>query len=92
MSRHRAVRNLDIDDVLEEDEYNSEYDENEFDEEQLSNEDLDRLDDGLDYVYGVIGYDTFLTAREIKEALWNFYFDQEQTVDWALGNTHLRIE
>ncbi|KAI8326916.1 P-loop containing nucleoside triphosphate hydrolase protein [Blakeslea trispora] len=84
MSRHRAVRNLDIDDVLEEDEYNSEYDENEFDEEQLSNEDLDRLDDGLDYVYGVIGYDTFLTAREIKEALWNFYFDQEQTVDWAL--------
>ncbi|KAI8370105.1 hypothetical protein EDC96DRAFT_542875 [Choanephora cucurbitarum] len=84
MSRHRAVRNLDIDDVLDEDEYDSQYDDNEFDEEQLSNEDLDKLDDGLDYVYSVIGYDTFLTAREIKEALWNFYFDREETVDWAL--------
>ena len=27
-----------------------------------------------------------MTASEIKEALWNFYFDREETVDWALGN------
>ncbi|KAI8087598.1 P-loop containing nucleoside triphosphate hydrolase protein [Gilbertella persicaria] len=84
MSRHRAVRNLDIDDVLEEDDYNSEYDENELDETQLSNEDMDKLDDGLAYVYSIIGYDTFLTAKEIKEALWYYYFDREETVDWAL--------
>ncbi|KAG2202155.1 hypothetical protein INT46_005793 [Mucor plumbeus] len=85
MSRHRAVRNLDIDDILDEDEYESEYDENQIDETEISNEDLDKLDDGLAYVYSIIGEDTILTAKEIKEALWYYYFDREETIDWALG-------
>ncbi|KAF1796536.1 hypothetical protein FB192DRAFT_1404960 [Mucor lusitanicus] len=85
MSRHRAVRNLDIDDILDEDEYESEYDENQLDETEISNEDLDKLEDGLAYVYSVIGEDTILTASEIKEALWYYYFDREETINWALG-------
>ncbi|EPB86051.1 hypothetical protein HMPREF1544_07127 [Mucor circinelloides 1006PhL] len=84
MSRHRAVRNLDIDDILDEDEYESEYDENQLDEADISNEDLDKLEDGLAYVYSVIGEDTILTATEIKEALWYYYFDREETINWAL--------
>ncbi|KAK4517031.1 uncharacterized protein ATC70_000359 [Mucor velutinosus] len=84
MSRHRAVRNLDIDDILDEDEYESEYDENHFDETEISNEDLDKLEDGLAYVYSVIGEDTILTATEIKEALWYYYFDREETINWTL--------
>lgn len=56
------------------------------DESQLSNEDLDALEEGLDYVYGVIGQDVPLTDVEIKEALWYYYFDKDETVNWALGN------
>ncbi|KAI8334735.1 hypothetical protein BC941DRAFT_472662 [Chlamydoabsidia padenii] len=84
MSRHRAVRNLDLDDVLDEDQLDTEYDENQLDESQLSNEDLDALEEGLDYVYGVIGQDVPLTDVEIKEALWYYYFDKDETVNWAL--------
>ncbi|KAI8640367.1 P-loop containing nucleoside triphosphate hydrolase protein [Parasitella parasitica] len=50
----------------------------------MSTEDLDKLDEGLAYVYSVIGDDTILTSREIKEALWYYYFDREETVNWAL--------
>ncbi|KAI8975254.1 hypothetical protein BDF20DRAFT_836672 [Mycotypha africana] len=84
MSRHRAVRNLDVDDILDDEDYGEDYDENDFNEDELSNEDLDKLDEGLAYVYSVIGDDTFLTAKEIREALWEFYFDKEETVEWAL--------
>ncbi|ORZ18623.1 hypothetical protein BCR42DRAFT_307275, partial [Absidia repens] len=85
MSRHRAVRNLDLEDVLDEDQIeNDDYDENQLDESQLSNEDLDALEEGLDYVYGVIGTDIPLTDIEIKEALWYYYFDKDETVNWAL--------
>jgi hypothetical protein len=52
----------------------------------MTNEDLDKLDDGLAYVYSVIGEDTILTAKEIKEALWYYFFDREETIEWALGN------
>lgn len=92
-------------DILDEDEYESEYDENQrkarsicqlqsktthcirfvVDETEISNEDLDKLEDGLAYVYSVIGEDTILTASEIKEALWYYYFDREETINWALG-------
>ena len=36
-------------------------------------------------MYSVIGEDTILTAAEIKEALWYYYFDREETINWALG-------
>jgi hypothetical protein len=54
-------------------------------ENELSNEDLDKLDDGLAYVYSVIGDDTSITGREIRDALWYYYFDYEETIGWALG-------
>lgn len=51
----------------------------------MSNEDLDKLDEGLVFICSVIGEDTVLSAKEIKEALWYYYFDREQTLEWALG-------
>ncbi|KAI9015319.1 hypothetical protein CLU79DRAFT_348208 [Phycomyces nitens] len=84
MSRHRAVRNLDLDDVLD-DEYDEEYDENTLDENEMTNEDLEALDDGLSYVYSVVGDNCPLTDVEIKEALWYYYFDKKETINWALN-------
>lgn len=51
----------------------------------MTNEDLDKLDEGLAYIYTIIGEDTVLTAKEIKEALWYYFFDKEETLEWALG-------
>ncbi|GAA5812847.1 hypothetical protein MFLAVUS_006306 [Mucor flavus] len=84
MSRHRAVRNLDIDDILQEDDYDSEYDENAIDETAISTEDLETLEESLTYIYSIIGEDTILSEKEIKETLWNSYFDTEETLNWAL--------
>ncbi|KAI9306658.1 hypothetical protein BJ944DRAFT_159486 [Cunninghamella echinulata] len=84
MSRHRAVRNIDLDDVLDEEQYDDEYDENQLDESQLTNEDIMALDEGLEYIYSIIGDHTPLTDVEIKEALWYYYFDKEETLNWAL--------
>ncbi|KAI8094054.1 hypothetical protein BDF21DRAFT_407877 [Thamnidium elegans] len=86
MSRHRAVRNLDIDDILQEDDYDSEYDEDAIDETAISTEDLETLEEALTYIYSIIGEDTVLSEKEIKETLWNSYFDTEETLNWALGN------
>ncbi|KAG2228809.1 hypothetical protein INT48_000082 [Thamnidium elegans] len=84
MSRHRAVRNLDIDDILQEDDYDSEYDEDAIDETAISTEDLETLEEALTYIYSIIGEDTILSEKEIKETLWNSYFDTEETLNWAL--------
>ncbi|KAG1502354.1 hypothetical protein G6F47_001239 [Rhizopus delemar] len=84
MSRHRAVRNLDVDGILEEDYYQSES-ENDFDESELTNEDLDLLDEGLEYIESVIGENNgILSSRQIKEALWYYYLNKEETLEWAL--------
>jgi hypothetical protein len=59
----------------------------------MSNEDLNKLDEGLAYVYSVIGDDTILSAAEIKEALWHYFFDTEETIEWALGkDTYMKRE
>ncbi|CAO3640610.1 unnamed protein product [Cunninghamella blakesleeana] len=71
-------------DVLQEDQYDNEYDENEFDESQLTNEDIAALNEGLEYIYSVIGDNIPLTDTEVKEALWYYYFDKEETINWAL--------
>ncbi|KAG1198815.1 hypothetical protein G6F70_005463 [Rhizopus microsporus] len=88
MSRHRAIRNLDINDVLDEDDYESSFEEeevqDEFDESQLTNEDLDLLYEGLDYIHAAIGKNDVLSDRQIKETLWYYYFNKEDTLDWAL--------
>lgn len=56
------------------------------DETAISTEDLETLEESLTYIYSVIGEDTILSEKEIKETLWNSYFDTEETLNWALGN------
>lgn len=54
------------------------------DETQISNEDADALEEGVAYVQSVVG-DVPIPALEIKEALWYYYFDREETVNWVMG-------
>jgi elongation factor 1 alpha-like protein len=45
------------------------------------------LDDALDRVQEVIGDErsTGLTDQEIRDVLWDNFFDVERTIQWALG-------
>lgn len=46
-----------------------------------------QLNDGLEQIRLVIGGEetTGLSDQSIKDALWEYYFDAEKTVEWALG-------
>ncbi|KAG2185185.1 hypothetical protein INT44_001975, partial [Umbelopsis vinacea] len=85
MSRHRNVRNLDIDDVLAEDDYSDEeeYDQAEgggMDLSEMSDEDRAAMDEGVAHIYSVIGDDTSISLQTIQETLWYYYFDKEESI------------
>jgi HBS1 N-terminus len=46
-----------------------------------------QMNDGLEQVRLVIGNEVTseLSDNSIKDALWEYYFDIERTVQWALG-------
>ncbi|KAJ1821040.1 hypothetical protein LPJ60_002864, partial [Coemansia sp. RSA 2675] len=84
MSRHRAVRNLNLEEEL----YDEEDDGAIYDELQdISEDDQARLIKGVEAVKGAIGSDTGIEDREIKESLWYYFFDEEATIAW-LQKTH----
>ncbi|KAJ2725082.1 hypothetical protein GGI07_001550 [Coemansia sp. Benny D115] len=83
MSRHRAVRNLDL-----EEEFYDEEDGNDYDELQdISEEEQAKLQQGVKSVKDALGPNTGIDDREIKESLWYYYFDSAATIAW-LRKTH----
>lgn len=79
MSRHRFVRNLNIHEELEEDEHDYDM------FEGITPEQQDQLDSATDAVLAVLGPNPFVREQEIREVLWDNYFDVNETSDWALG-------
>lgn len=80
MSRHRAVRNIDLDEELAEDDFDTE--DNPY--EDISEEDHIQLEDALVQLVGLIGTpgdESGFTEREMKDALWNSYFDVDQALN-----------
>ncbi|TKY89136.1 hypothetical protein EX895_001667 [Sporisorium graminicola] len=77
MSRHRAVRNLDLDEELAEDDC---YDDDPYD--NLSPEDHDAMAEAYSQTLDVLGPTSSngFTEREIKDILWDAYFDVESAV------------
>ncbi|KAH0545239.1 hypothetical protein FGG08_000693 [Glutinoglossum americanum] len=82
MSRHRVVRNLDLDEELDA------YDGDEYYEEDsgVSMGDGEQMREGLYKVKEVIGGDIpGVTDRAIEEALWRYYYDIEKSVRYLLS-------
>merc|ERR1711939_1284142 len=83
MSRHRAVRNLDLDDELDDGAF-------EEDEEHpgITPEQQEQMASGLANIQGILGSSSVVTEKEIRDALWYYYFDEEKTVGWLLDQQH----
>ena len=81
MSRHRAVRNLNLDDELAEDDDFDVQDGNPYDD--ISEDDRAQLEDALAQLVEVLGQPgngSGFTEREMKDTLWDTYFDIDQSV------------
>lgn len=78
MSRHRNVRNLDIDDVLDEaDPYEDE-------SEPITDEQREQLATGVARVQSVLD-GVEIPRAEIEETLWYYYFDVEKSIEYLLS-------
>ncbi|KAK2466434.1 hypothetical protein APHAL10511_002076 [Amanita phalloides] len=87
MSRHRHVRSINIHDELNDDAISDggEYD--------MTPEHQEQMDAGLDAVRTVIGDEATsgLSDASLKDALWEYYFDVDKTIQWALDEQERRI-
>ncbi|KAG6831884.1 hypothetical protein H0H92_007001 [Tricholoma furcatifolium] len=79
MSRHRHYRNINIEDELDDDALSD-------GGEEMTDEQHAQLLHGLEEVRNVLGDESVsgLSDKDLKDALWEFFFDQEQTIQWAL--------
>ncbi|KAG6850053.1 hypothetical protein H0H93_001869 [Arthromyces matolae] len=80
MSRHRHYRNINIQDELDDDALSD------GGEEEMTDEEHARLLHALEEVRQVLGDENVsgLSDREIKDVIWEFFFDVQETIRWAL--------
>lgn len=85
MSRHRAVRNLNLDDELAEDDGDDYMEEDSNPYDDISQEDHEQLEAALSQLTGVMGQpgsqQAGFSEREMKDALWDAYFDVDSAVN-----------
>jgi elongation factor 1 alpha-like protein len=73
MSRHRDVRNLDTDALLDD----------EAGGDAMSPEEAEKLDQAVDAITERIG-DGF-SIKEVRDTAWYYYFDVDQSTNYLLG-------
>ncbi|BGP72534.1 hypothetical protein NBRC10513v2_005930 [Rhodotorula toruloides] len=84
MSRHRAVKNLDLADEL---------DDGGFDEggdyyEDMTSEQQAQMAQAFSAVQAVLGTDSGISDKSIRDALWDSYFDADGTIAYLLDEQH----
>ncbi|KAA1465998.1 hypothetical protein DENSPDRAFT_5738 [Dentipellis sp. KUC8613] len=80
MSRHRFVRNLDLEDERDDGALSDGGD------EDMTREQRILMERGLDHIRNIIGSeeDSGFTDSFIEDTLWDCYFDVEKSVEWLL--------
>ncbi|PVU87273.1 hypothetical protein BB561_006402 [Smittium simulii] len=75
MSRHRAIRNLNLEEELYSDEENEDYSEK-------SEQDILKLEQCLKNIKAKLGNQQKIPDKEIKDTLWYYYFDEKKTISY----------
>ncbi|KAJ2780091.1 hypothetical protein GGI15_003666, partial [Coemansia interrupta] len=78
MSRHRAIRNLDLEEEFYDEDDGAIYDEM----QDISEDDQLKLNKGVKAVKSALGPNTGIDDKEIKESLWYYYFDEAATIGY----------
>ncbi|GAA5893986.1 hypothetical protein JCM5296_004125 [Sporobolomyces johnsonii] len=84
MSRHRIVKNLDLDDELDD----GGFDSGEDYYEDMTSEQQAQMASAVSAVQGVLGPNTPISDKAIRDALWDSYFDVEGTIAFLLDEQH----
>ncbi|RPB29514.1 hypothetical protein L211DRAFT_799898 [Terfezia boudieri ATCC MYA-4762] len=82
MSRHQAIRNLDLNEELADYEY--EYNEYSDEGEQMSQEDKVQMAAALAQVKATIGEVPGCSNKAIEDILWDYYYDVPKTIHYIL--------
>lgn len=87
MSRHRDVRNMNIQDEMDDEAFSD------GGEEDLSPEDYELLMDGLEQIRARIDSEdrSGISDQVIKDALYHHYYDVPQSLDWILMEQERRL-
>ncbi|KAG8996820.1 Hsp70 suppressor, GTPase facilitates ribosomal subunit dissociation [Tulasnella sp. JGI-2019a] len=87
MSRHRFVRNINIQDELDD-----HFDDEEDPFEGITLDQQAQLDSATDNVLNLLGpeQDSLISETEIRKKLWDVYFDVDLTLEWAFDEQKRR--
>ncbi|BFZ56610.1 hypothetical protein PYCC9005_003657 [Savitreella phatthalungensis] len=80
MSRHRNIRNLDYEELLDD----------EAAEDEISPEDNQRWDQAVSTITNRLG--TGFKISDIREAAWHYYFDVDKATDYLLSQPIVKTE
>lgn len=91
MSRHKLVKNLDLDDELDDYDGGEDY-EDDGTGEELSEEDKENMAVGTIAVRAELPEGAGnITEKQIHDALWHYYYDIEKTVGYLI-NTYVNVK
>ncbi|KAJ8522995.1 hypothetical protein ONZ45_g508 [Pleurotus djamor] len=88
MSRHRDIRNLNLQDELDDDALS---DGGDFD---MTPEEQEQMNDALEQVRHIVGdvYDCGISDADLKNVLWDRYFNVHETVGWVFEEKERRAQ
>ncbi|MCJ1380066.1 Hsp70 suppressor, GTPase facilitates ribosomal subunit dissociation [Xylographa soralifera] len=85
MSRHKLVKNMNLDDELDDFDGGGNYDYEEGAVEELSAEDKVQMQEGTAQVRSILGPEVAVSDKDIHDSLWHYYYDIEKTVTYLLN-------
>ncbi|MCJ1387626.1 Hsp70 suppressor, GTPase facilitates ribosomal subunit dissociation [Xylographa bjoerkii] len=86
MSRHKLVKNMNLDDEMDDFDGGDGYAYEEgAGQEELSAEDKLQMQEGTAHVRSILGPEVAISDKDIQDSLWHYYYDVGKTVTYLLN-------